>query len=148
MEKDRLIECPCCNGIAYELDNTSKIKTKSCFTCGFCTSTLMKEGEQFYKEQMEVLPELYKDILIKDKDGLTWMPTNINLPQNGMVFVNGTNKDNWEWVGVLAVPVKEEEKEKFKKKNGGYYEYRMDNSTMKGFGKDGFQEALEYLKVV
>ncbi len=110
----------------------------------------MKEGEEFYAQQLEVLPELYKDVLFKDKDGLIWMPTTINLPQSGMVFYNGTNKENAKWAAVKAVRVLPEEREKYpiKGKPGEYYEWRMDMSTIKGYEMKEFMDALSYIEVL
>ena len=148
---DNLIICNHCDSDAcYITENGPDIKTYSCFGCGFTTNSLMKEGEEFYQKQLEVLPELYKDVLFKDKDGLIWMPTTINLPQSGMVFYNGTNKENAKWAAVKAVRVLPEEKEKYpiKGKPGEYYEWRMDMSTMKGYEVKEFMDALSYIEVL
>ncbi len=148
---DNLIICKHCGSDAcYVTENSPKIKTYSCFGCGFTTNSLMKEGEEFYAQQLEVLPELYKDVLFKDKDGLIWMPTTINLPQSGMVFYNGTNKENAKWAAVKAVRVLPEEREKYpiKGKPGEYYEWRMDMSTIKGYEMKEFMDALSYIEVL
>ena len=110
----------------------------------------MKEGQDFYTQQIEVLPELYKDVMFKDENELIWMPTTINLPQQGMVFYNGTSKENAKWAAVKAVKVEEEEKEKYpiKGKPGQFYEYRMDMSTIKGFEMKEFMDALSYIGVL
>ena len=115
MKNDNLTICPHCGGDAcYENKITDEVTTWHCFGCGFCSNTLMKEGEEFFDEQTRMLPELYKDLLFKDEKGLTWMPSSVNKPKQGMVFVDGTNKDNWEWVGVKAVEIQEKEKQQFK----------------------------------
>jgi len=110
----------------------------------------MKEGNEFYEQQLAVLPELYKDVMFKDKDELIWMPTTINLPQQGMVFYNGTDKENAKWSAVKAVKVKEEEKEKYpiKGKPGEFYEYRMDMSTIQSYEMKEFMEALSFIGVL
>jgi hypothetical protein len=105
----------------------------------------MKEGEEFYNQQIEVLPELYRDVMFKDAEGKYWFPTTINSPQQGMVFYNGTNKENAKWAAVKAVPILEEEKEKYKNKKGEYYSHRMDMTTMRGFESKDFMEALSYI---
>ena len=98
---DNLTICNHCGSDAcYVVENSSTVNSYSCFGCGFTTNTLMQEGKEFYEKQVEVLPELYKDVLFKDKDGLIWMPTTINLPQQGMVFYNGTSKENAKWSAV------------------------------------------------
>ena len=147
MDKDNLIICPRCEGNAcYEQQITEEVTTYLCFGCGFCTNSLMKKGEEFFNEQTTVLPELYKDLFFIDKKGLTWMPASVNKPQIGMVFIDGTSLEDWEWCGVKATEVCEEEKDKFKipNKEGEYYTHKMNMETKKNFGKD-HMEALEYV---
>ncbi len=146
---DNLIICQHCGSDAcYVNENSPDVKTYSCFGCGFTTNSLMKEGEEFYNQQIEVLPELYKDMMYKDEEGKIWMPTTINLPQQGMVFYNGTKKEDAKWAAVKAVEIKEEEKEKYKNKKGEYYTHRMDMSTIKAFEMKEFMEALTYIGVL
>ena len=148
---DNLTTCPHCGSDAcYVVENAPEIKTYSCFGCGFTTNSLMKEGEEFYEQQLEVLPELYKDVMFEDENGLKWMPTTINVPTQGMVFYNGTNPEDAKWAGVQAVEVTEEEKEKYpiKNKPGQYYTHRMDMSTMKPFEMRDFMDALTYIGVL
>jgi hypothetical protein len=148
---DNLTICSHCGSDAcYVVENSPTIKTYSCFGCGFTTNSLMKDGEEFYEQQLEVLPELHKDVMFEDENGLKWFPTTISLPTQGMVFYNGTNKENAKWAGVLAVEVKEEEKEKYpiKGKSNEFYKWRMDMSTLKEFGMREFIDALEYIKVL
>jgi len=149
--EDNLIKCPCCESdICYVTENSPTIKTYSCFGCGYTTNSLMKEGEEFYTQQLEVLPDLYKDVIFKASDDLVWMPTTINVPQSGMVFYNGSNAENAKWAAVRAVEVKDEEKEKYpiKGKKGEYYKWRMDMTTLKSFERTEFIKALEYIDVL
>jgi len=148
---DNLITCPHCESDAcYVAENSSEIKTYSCFGCGYTSNSLMKEGNEFYDKQLEVLPELYKDVMFKDEDEMVWFPTTINLPQQGMVFYNGTSKENAKWSAVKAVKVLEEEKQKYpiKNKPGEFYEYRMDMSTIQSFEMKEFMEALSFIGVL
>ena len=143
---DQLSNCNRCGGNAcYVTEVAPGIKTYQCFGCGFCASSPMTEGSEFLKEQMEILPDLYKSLMVVDEDGLVWMPTNINLPETGMIFANGSSPDNWKWAAVKAVRVKEEEKEKFKKKDGTYFEWKMNMESMKEFDEKDFMEAMDYL---
>jgi hypothetical protein len=110
----------------------------------------MKDDSEFYKEQISILPELYKDLLEKDEDGIIWMPSTINLPQQGMIFANGPSKNDWGWAAVKAVPVTEEEKEKYPipSQKGKFYEWRMDMTTLKMFAKRDYIEALSYIGIL
>jgi len=148
---DNLINCSRCGSDACYVEEVNQdIKTYFCYGCGFQTNSLLKEGEAFYEEQIKILPELYKDLLSKDDNGIVWMPTTINLPQQGMIFANGPSKTEWGWAAVKAVPVLEEEKEKYPmpNKEGEYYEWRMDMTTLQMFPERDFMEALSYIGVL
>jgi len=148
---DKLINCPCCESDACYVDETTpNILTYFCYGCGFQTNSLMREGEEFYEQQISMLPELYKDLLNKDDDGNIWMPSSINIPTQGMVFANGPSSTDWGWAAVKAVPVTEEEKTKYPipNKKGEYYEWRMDMTTLQMLPKHDFMEALSYIGAI
>jgi hypothetical protein len=148
---DNLINCSRCGSDACFVEEVNQnIKIYLCYGCGFQSSSLMKIGESFYEEQVNILPELYKDLMVEDNDGKIWMPTTINLPQQGMVFANGPSSRDWAWAAVKAVPVLEEEKEKYPipGKKGKYYSMRMDMSTLKNYPERDFMEALSYVGVL
>ncbi len=138
MVEDKLVKCSRCGGDACYKHEVNDIELYSCYGCGFQTSSVMKQGEKFFEEQMEILPELYKALLGEDDNGLVWMPQTVNLPQQGMVFAAGArdhgvvnetpSQNNYEWAGVKAVKIKEEDKEKYPipNKEGEFYEWRMD----------------------
>lgn len=145
---DNLTICPRCGSDACYVDHVNKdIKTHFCYGCGFQTNSLMKEGEEFYQEQIQTLPELYKDLIYTDKEELNWMPSAVNVPDKGMVFANGTDTSNWKWGAVKAVPVTEDEKEKYPipNKDGKYYEWRMDMETLTNFEERDYMDALSYI---
>jgi hypothetical protein len=148
---DNLINCSRCGSDACYVEEVNQdIKTYFCYGCGFQTNSLMKEGETFYEEQINILPELYKDLVSKDENGIMWMPSTVNLPQQGMIFANGPSKSDWGWAAVKAVPVLEEEKEKYPipSKKGEFYEWRMDMTTLQMFPERDFMEALSYIGVL
>ena len=145
---DNLIICARCGSDACYVDEVNQdIKTYFCYGCGFQTNSLMKDGDVFYERQLEILPELYKDLLNKDNDGHIWMPSTVNIPTQGMIFANGSSLSDWGWAAVKAVSVLEEEKEKYPilGKEGQYYEWRMDMTTLQMFPERDFIEALSYI---
>ena len=148
---DNLIVCARCGSDACYVDEVNQdIKTYFCYGCGFQTNSLMKEGDVFYERQLEVLPELYKDLLNKDDDGHIWMPTTVNVPEKGMIFANGPSKEDWGWAAVKAVKVTEEEKTKYPipGKKDQYYEWRMAMDTLQMFPEREFMEALSYIGIL
>ena len=76
-----------------------------CYGCGFQSNSLMREGEEIMDDQMSVLPELYKDLKFKDKNGMVWFPSTTNLSNEGMVFANGSSVKNWKWSAVKAIKI-------------------------------------------
>ena len=148
---DNLVICPRCGSDACYIEEVTKeITTHFCYGCGFQSNSLMKEGEDFYNQQITVLPELYKDLFFTDEEGKIWMPSSVNLPQQGMVFANGSSKEDWGWAAVKAIPVLEEEKTKYPilGKQDEYYEWRMDMTTLKMFPERDYMDALSYINVL
>lgn len=147
---DNLIICTRCGSDAcYVQEVNESIKNYQCYGCGFQTNSLMMKNERYFEEQLELLPNLYKELMGEDEEGKIWMPSMVNLPEQGMVFANGPNGDNWKWGAVKAVPVTEEEKLKYPipGKKDEYYQFRMDMETLKEFDEGDFMEALDYIGV-
>jgi hypothetical protein len=151
MQYDEIIDCPKSGGnLCYKIEVSKDITNYFSLSCGFWTNSLMTPNSDFYKDQMALLPELYKDLFYTDEEGKTWMPSSVNLPQQGMVFANGPDSENWAWSAVKAVPVLEEEKTKYPipGQPGKYYEWRMDMTTIKHFPERDYMEALTYIGVL
>ena len=148
MSKDKLTICPRCGSDAcYENDLGADYKVHMCYGCGFTTNTLMTDESEFLTEQLEVLPELYKDLIFVDDKNFHWMPSAVNTPEKGMVYADGKNSNEWSWAAVKAIKIAEEDKEKYPipGKTDEYYEYKMDTSTIKRFSERDFMEALDYI---
>ena len=151
MNSDKLDICPRCGSDAcYVTEVNQDINNYFCYGCGFQSNSLMREGEEIMDDQLKILPELYKDLRYEDKNGQVWFPSTVNLPKQGMIFADGSTTKNWAWAAVKAVEVKEEEKHKYPipKKEGQFYEYRMDMTTVKHFKERDFMEALSYIGVL
>ena len=147
---DNLIKCDRCSSDAcYVQEVNEKVKNYSCYGCGFITNSLLVKDTQFFEEQMELLPNLYKELMGEDENGKIWMPSTVNIPEKGMVFANGKSSSNWNWSAVLAVKVKDEEKEKYPipGKENKFYEWRMDMTNMKEFDEKDYIEALDYIGI-
>ena len=148
---DNLIKCAKCGSDACYVEEVNQdIKTYFCYGCGFQTNSLIKKDSQFFEEQSKILPELYKDLFYTDEEGKIWMPSSVNLPQQGMVFAIGSSKEVWGWAAVIAIPVLEEEKTKYPilGKQDEYYEWRMDMTTLKMFPERDYMDALSYINVL
>lgn len=138
---DNLIICTNCSSDACYVDEVNKdIKTYFCYGCGFQSNSLMREGEDFYNQQVELLPELYKDLLSTDDDGMVWMPSTVNVADKGMVFADGTSTSDWKWAAVKAVLLTEDDN-KIKEDQT----HKMDMTTKVNFERNNFMDALSYI---
>ena len=145
---DNLTTCDRCGSDAcYVQEVNQDVKLHFCYGCGFQANTAMKRDSEFLQQQMEVLPELYKELMGEDENGTIWMPSVVNIPDKGMVFADGPNGQQWQWAAVKAILMSEEEKTKFKEK-GKEYDYKMDMTTLTHFQERDFIEALTYIGVL
>jgi hypothetical protein len=145
---DNLTTCERCGSDAcYVQEVNEQVKLYFCYGCGFQANTAMTRDSEFLQQQMETLPELYKELMGEDENGTIWMPSVVNIPDKGMVFADGPNGQQWQWAAVKATLMSEEEKSKFKEK-GKEYDYKMDMSTLKHYPEREFMEALTYIGVL
>ena len=147
MQHEKIIDCPKSGGdLCYETQINPEISSYLSLSCGFWTNSLMKEDSEFYTEQIETLPELYKDLAWTDpQTGLIWLPNTINQPELGMVFAYGPNAQSWGWAAVKAVEVPEGEQ---KELNGKKQTHKMDMANMQIFHERDYLEALSFVGIL
>lgn len=144
---EEIITCAKSGGdLCYKTQINPDLATYLSLSCGFWTNSLMKEGEEFYEQQMETLPELYKELAWTDPEtNLVWIPNTINHPELGMVFAYGPNASSWGWGAVKAVEVPEGERKEIA---GKIQTHKMDMANMKVFQERDYIEALSYIGVL
>ena len=144
--KDGLIDCPCCGSNACSKNETHDgLEIYLCWTCGMSTNSELTDGGEYEKENFEHTAELIKD-LKQVHNGLAWYPKVINLQENGMVFPEWNKRvKDWYWAAVKAIPVTEEEQEKYPDPHnpGEFYKFRMDIKNIKRYDKMCFMDAAE-----
>jgi hypothetical protein len=152
MQHEEIINCPKSGGdLCYKVQVAPEIYNYMSISCGFWTNSFMTEGHGFYMQQMETLPELYKDLAWKDPETeLVWLPNTINVEDKGMVFANGTNISNWRWAAVRAIeiPKKDQKNHPIPGKPGQFMKYRMDMKNMKTFEERDYMDALSYIGIL
>jgi hypothetical protein len=123
--KESLITCLKCGGDACSEISNGVVTIWICMGCGFTSNNTITDTNV---EEMEAtLPELYKDLRFKDKEGKYWYPNSVILDDKSMVFAEGTNVQDWMWTAVQA-------------KDG-----KTDMTTKKEFQIHEFMDALEYI---
>ena len=174
--EDKLVNSPICDSNAcYESEFQTAdgpIKTWLCMTSGYTSNTTMTLDSEALKEALKFTAELIRD-LRQDHvppgggEKLAWFPTAITLPNKGMIFpepikanehqeiveikdktfISSNKEDDWRWTVVKAIPIPEEEQEKYPdpRNPGSNYKYKMDMKNPKRFGKLNFMDAAEEL---
>ena len=152
MQHEEIINCPKSGGdLCYKVQVAPEIYNYMSLSCGFWTNSFMTEGHEFYMQQMETLPELYKDLAWTDpQTGLIWLPNTINNPEQGMIFANGSGVSNWKWAAVKAVkiPKKEQKNHPIPGKPGEFMKFKMDMKNMHLFEERDYIEALSYIGIL
>ena len=152
MQHEEIINCPKSGGdLCYKIQVTPEVYNYMSLSCGFWTNSFMIEGHDFYMQQMETLPELYKDLAWVDSETeLVWLPNTINVQDKGMIFANGSDISNWGWAAVKAIEIPEEDREKhpIPGKPGEFMKYRMDMKNMKMFKERDYIEALSHIEIL
>lgn len=144
---DEITICTRCGSdLAYHQEISENLTITQCLGCGFLTNSLMKINNPFLNEQMETLPNLYKELIVEDENGKIWIPSYVDVDE-GMIFANGKNSENWKWAAVKKIPIPDSEKKKYPipgKKNE-YYSKKTDMGTLKEFDEKNYLDALDYL---
>ena len=152
MQHEEIINCPKSGGdLCYKVQVAPEIYNYMSLSCGFWTNSFMTEDHEFYMQQMETLPELYKDLAWKDpQTGLIWLPNTMNNPEQGMIFANGSDTSNWKWAAVKAVkiPKKEQKNHPIPGKPGEFMKFKMDMKNMHLFEERDYIEALSYIGIL
>lgn len=146
MNKDALVDCKKCgHSTCYEQiipSENSEVVSWLCLTCGFTSSSIMKEGTRLDNLALESSPELYKALRFVDTEGFVWYPSTVTVPTVGMVFIDGKNVKDWKWCAARAVAISEEDRLK------GNYEpeqtHKMDMKNSMLFGQHEFIVAMAH----
>lgn len=143
--QDQLTNCERCgaDGSAYKQEYPNGSIIHFCMQCGFQYSSLMTLDSQFLKEQMEILPEIYKLLMSEDEDGKIWIPSFTNMEGKGMVYANGISRDDWWWEAV-----KHKQLDKPKTVKDKVISEQADITSTKKFKEMEFLDALEYINIL
>lgn len=141
--QDQLTGCRKCGSpLCYEKHKDGLISW-DCLQCGFVTNTLLLENTEAIASYESMIPNLFRDIKYVDSDGFVWYPNTVVKEGVGIIFPDGTSKENWKWAFARHIPVEEEEKERFKKADGSFHKYKTDMKNVLHFDQQYFSQALE-----
>jgi len=133
------------------MDTGEVIKSWMCMDSGYTSTTLNVEGSEILENYQETTAELIKDLKwIDPETKLVWYPMVLNFPSFGILFPDGTSKDDWHWMAAPSVDVSPEEQKKYPipGQPGQFYTRRVDMEAGRKFAPDQFYEAAKFLGFV
>ena len=147
------IACPHCGAAdrCFKEDTVapdgSQATSYMCVSCGYTTTTLNVEGSETIQMYEENTAQLIKSLRWVDSKNLVWYPIVLNFPSFGIIFPDGTDKDNWAWRAAPAIDIPEEEQSKYPipGQEGQYYAKRIDMMNSQLFGTAQFYDACKFL---
>ena len=145
---DTFVQCPHCGSrlcysqVVGKTEQGEDIETLTCLSCGFTTSNQMLEGSETEKAVSAKHPSLYKDLRFKDVHGFVWYPAVVTAPNVGMVYIDGSSTEDWEWA---FTPMRKLTRRERRSGKYGDQEYISIPVATKKFGQDGgFIKALDW----
>lgn len=151
------ITCPHCGGehcfeenqtIPSNGDSEQLVTSWMCLDCGYTSTTLNEEGSDIITGYEESTAEIIKDLKWVDPETtLVWYPIVLNFPSFGIIFPDGTSRDDWSWTAAPAVDIPAEEQNKYPipGQTGQYYTRRIDMTVGKKFDSDKFYDACHFI---
>jgi len=133
----------CGSDVCYEVDHGNSMHW-SCLDCGFYTNTFMLKDSDVVEQIKDTSPELYKDLMHVDGDGLVWFPKVID-NEHCLIFIDGISIDSWSWCYIpkVSIPFSEQYRYPVKGKPGEFHTTRVDQNLKKTFGQLDFILALQ-----
>lgn len=146
------ITCPHCGSHecfeeSQAMEDGETVNSYMCMGCGYTSSTLNKIGSKVIESYEETTAELIKELRWIDENGLVWYPTVLNFPSFGIIFPDGTSKEDWKWTTAPAVdiPVEEQKNYPIPGVKDQFYTRRVDLKAGKTFPSTDFYAACKDL---
>ena len=142
---DQFSICRHCGSDACYENNTGASMIWQCMDCGFYTSTQMLKNSEVVKYIKDTSPSLINDLSFKDDSGFIWYPRIFNKPGIGILFPDGTGKDDWAWCFAPEVPIPEEDRFKYpmKDKPGQFHTHRINYNLKSYYNQYDYIVAME-----
>lgn len=141
-EEFKFTICSVCNSEQCNIQNEGENEySLICYSCGFTTTSKTLENSTKGKIVKEGIHQIYKDILVVDKENRIWAPMFVNLSKKGTVmYEKPYGKFVWS-------AIKNRHRSTFKtlpKNTSKELQYLPDIQSKKFFGND-FLDALLYI---
>jgi len=121
------------------------------FDCGYASNEHYKIGSEAIENVLRDAPQLITDLAVEDEArGIVWIPSVIQIPEKGIVFPDGTSKDQWGYRFAPEIEIPEEEQQKWpiEGQDGKFYTNRLDMENSIAYESWQFADAIANLGLV
>lgn len=130
------------------IDLETEVSSYMCVACGYTSTTLNQEGTPAITQYEELTAELMRDLRWVDpKTNLVWYPIVINFPSFGIIFPDGTSKEDWGWTAAPAteIPLEDQKKYPIPGQPGQFYTKKIDMEKGRKFLSSDFYHACKFI---
>ena len=151
MEDPKKIKSPITGTKKCFVETYDNIESYMCMDSGYTTNSTYKYDSDIIKKVEESAPKIIKELKFLDVERkLMWYPAVIQIPGSGMIFPDGSDKDNWGWSVAKEVAIDEKDQKDYPIPNqeGEFYKSRLDMKNLKSFDNDKFELACEEIGLI
>ena len=121
-----------------------------CMSTGYMTTTQFKAESESFQNHLASSPKIVNELQFVDHlRGLVWIPCVLNMGKLGIIFPEGSRDDwIWKYASIVDIPKEEQHNYPVPKKDGEFYETKLDLENAKRFSKDKFYEACDAMGII
>ena len=151
MEKPKRIKSPITGTEKCFVEIHDGIESYLCMDSGYTSNTKYTADSEMIKQVEKGAPKIVNDLKFIDEErNIIWYPSVLQIPGEGMIFPDGTGKDDWGWSVAKEILLTDDEQKKYPvpNKENEYYKSRLDMENIRTFTKDKFEMACEALGLI
>ena len=151
--KEKNIICPNCGSYRCFESYTEPKSEESylCVQCGYMSHSRYLENSEILVGQLEKSADIIGRVKLHDKErGIVWLPSVLNMGDRGIIYPEGTDKNDWHWKYAKTNQLTEEERKDYPipDKEGEFYKSILDVKSAKTYDRLDFISACKDMGIV
>jgi hypothetical protein len=151
MEEPQKIKSPLTGALKCFVEKYDGVTSYLCLDSGYTSNSNYEIDSELIKKVEKGAPKIVNDLrFVDDERNIIWYPSVLQIPGTGMIFPDGTDKDDWGWSVAKEIKLEGEDQYKFPipDKDGEYYTSMLDMENIRTFQKKDFEMACETLGII
>ena len=151
--KERNVVCNNCGSMRCFESYTEPRTHESylCVQCGYMSLSLYKPGSDVLKNMLEKSADIVGLLQKEDKErDMVWLPAVLNMGDRGIIYPEGTDKNDWHWKYAKTKQLTEEERKDYPipDKEGEFYKSILAVKSAKTYDRLDFISACKDMGIV